>query len=330
MFNIISFEDFNTNLNEWIYFVELSIGILSMIGSSFIIIAFIFYQTLRNKAFELVFYMTIASFFNNLSYLINYIDADNRIVQDMTLCRAQAFLMIWSEVSQMTWAFLISYSVYDSVVNFDYWSAEDHYSTCIQRIKYLSIGFLWPLVVSTIGLACDYLGPSGKWCWINSITNNPFAIAYGWFIYAILWSSIISGCVITFLVIRFLCRTYSGQKYVIVSRFVTKLITYPLIQIICWLPATLNRLVFELSGSYNLYLQLFALVFVLSQGLAYAFVYGFNPQVRSAVYATFCKKRKEKVSSIIDYRTSNGSFISIESQDRRDERFHERLVDFSL
>jgi hypothetical protein len=330
MFKLISFEDFNTNMNEWIYFVELSIGILSMIGSSFIILAFIFYQKLRNKAFELVFYMTIASFFNNLSYLIYYIEADNKIVEDMTLCRAQAFLMIWSEVSQMTWAFLISYSVYDSVVNFDYMSADDHYSTCIQRIKYLTIGFVWPLVVSIIGLACDYLGPSGKWCWINSITNNPFAIAYGWFIYVCLWSSIISGCVITFLVIRFLSRAYSGQKYVIVSRFVTKLITYPLIQIVCWLPATLNRLVFDFSGCYNLYLQLLALLFVSSQGLAYAIAYGFNPQVRSALYGTFCKNRKENVSSAIDYRTSNGSFISIESHDRRDERFQGRLVDFSL
>ena len=236
--------------------------------------------------------------------------------------------MIWSEVSQMTWAFLISYSVYESVVNFN--EADDDYSTCIQRIRDLTIGFVWPMVLSIVGLACDFLGPSGKWCWINSVTNDPFAIAYGWLIYIILWSSIISGCVITILVVRFLNRTFAGEKYIIVARFVKKLITYPMIQIICWIPATINRLIFNLSGSYNLYLELFALVFLTSQGLAYAIVYGFNPQVRNALYSTFCRRRREHINSAIDYRTSNESFISIESNDRRDERFQDRLVDFSL
>jgi hypothetical protein len=323
-------EELDTNMNVWIYFIELAIGIFSMIGCFFVIIAYIFYPKIRNRAFELVFYLMISSFFNNLSYVINYIEEDNIIIENMTLCRAQAFIMIWSEVSQITWALLIVHSVYEKVVNFDE-SAESSCSTCLQRIKYILIGFIYPLILAIVGLLCDYLGPSGKWCWINTTANDYLGMTYGYAIYIIIWLSIFVELIITCLIIRFLNKTYSGEKRVIVTKFIHKLITYPIIQMVCVTPATINRITFIAFG-YNLYFELFALIFLTLQGCAYAITYGFNPQVRNALYATFCRPgRGTATTSIHEYRTTSNtdSFISNDSSERN-ERSEGRFIDFSL
>jgi len=329
MLEIFLSEDLNTNKNIWIYYVELVIGIISMIGCLFVIMAYICYSSIRNRVFELIFYLMISSFFNNLSYIMNYIEEENMIITNMSLCRTQAFIMIWSEISQQTWALLIVHSVYDKVVNFDD-AAESNRSTCMQRIRYIIFGFIYPLSLAIIGLVCNFLGPSGKWCWINTVTDDKFGYAYGFIIYIIIWSSIFAELIFTCLIIRFLNKTYAGERLVIVSRFMNKLITYPIIHIVCFIPATINRIISLIFGNIPVF-QLLALIFLTLQGLAYAITYGFNPQVRNALYTTFCRvRRTNTTTSIHDYRTSNtDSFISNDSSERND-RIEARFIDFSL
>jgi hypothetical protein len=326
---ILSPDDLIINRNIWIYYVELVTGIISMIGCLFVIMAYTCYSSIRNRVFELIFYLMISSFFNNLSYIMYYIEEDNLIIANMTLCRAQAFIMIWSEISQQTWALLIVHSVYDKVVNFDD-AAESNRSTCMQRLRYIIFGFIYPLSYAIIGLVCDFLGPSGKWCWINTVTNDKFGNAYGFIIYIIIWISIFAELIFTCSIIRFLNKTYAGERLAIVSRFMNKLITYPIINIVCFIPATINRIIFLIFGYIPVF-QLFALIFLTLQGFAYAITYGFNPQVRNALYTTFFRARSTNTStSIHDFRTSNtDSFISNDSSERN-ERIEARFIDFSL
>jgi len=304
---------------KWFYYVEASIGSVSVLGSFFIIFVFIFYKKIRSFPFELVLYLTIASMLNTISYLIYYREQENMIDSNMLFCKTQSFIMIWFELSQMIWVNIITYSAYENLVEVD-----EEYLTSAKRIKYLFIGYILPLVYPIVGLSSNWLGRSGRWCWITQSESFTSTWFYTWTVYSTIWLLILLNIFFTVLIIKYLNKisAISRVEKEKISKFIFKLIQYPAIQIICILPATINRLVYEFYGEYNSYVEFVCLIFISIQGICYAICYGYNPQVRTALIQSFtkcCKKNSLDESSDSDAEISKDlfkhSFLSTVSND---------------
>lgn len=93
----------------------------------------------------------------------------------------------------------------------------------------------------------------------------------------------------------------SSSDAEIVNKFTTKLKWYPIVQIICLLPGTINR-IYNFSTQHEVFvLTLIQALFDFSSGFFFAIVYGLNPTIRNAICSCFrvCFCRKKKRTSRI-------------------------------
>jgi len=111
-----------------------------------------------------------------------------------------------------------------------------------------------------------------------------------------------------------------------VDRVTYKLKWYPIIQIICFVPATINRVNDYLTGNESFILTLIQTIFDYSSGFLFAIAYGLNHTIIDYLsdclsICCCCIKKKEKDKSIkeTDYNdksmeNQNLSFISIDQK----------------
>jgi hypothetical protein len=296
---------------HWVYYVEMSFASLSITGCVFIILIFIIYKRLRSFPFELIVYLVFATMMNTLSYIMNYIPQYS-IIMNMHLCRSQAFIMIWFEISQFIWSVLIGFYVYRNVVHIN---GEENTSMG-ERICYLLIGFGFPLIFSFIGLFSNLLGPAGKWCWIVSQEDLLWPKIFGAGVYVLIWILIILNLFFTLASAKFLRKIASNERErALVSYHVWKLMKYPIIQFFCLIPATINRLIFYITNKYIFVFQTISLISLSLQGLIYAVSYGLNPQVKRAILDSLAKRCP--CCKILQPRQSySSSFTSSEPNER--------------
>jgi hypothetical protein len=293
--------------NKLIYFVCISLGIISMACSLVIIIILICYKRLRNDAMELVFYMTIASLFNNLSYILKYVGDEEEADGQTLRCQTQAFLMVWTELSQMLWAILMSCTVYQKVVVFEISDSNDNL-TNQQRFLYISFAYFVPLIISFFFYSFDIYGLSGGWCGIKEKDYGPMCLLI---LYFIVWICILIVWLYTFLLIRFLCHTYLGANRGIVSRFIYKLLC-------CWIPGTIYRMYFYFKDDYCFWMRLTALFGFSSQGLVYGLIYGCNPHLRKELKEIFCFGGRTSSNLVEEYGISSEN-ITLNESDRKQQ-----------
>ena len=102
-----------------------------------------------------------------------------------------------------------------------------------------------------------------------------------------------------------------------VRKLINKLKLYPIVQVISFLPATVNRIYNIVSDKENFYLLMVQGIFDAITGLMFAFVFGFNNQVRKSLWDCIkricCKKGGEnsQVNQINNSfpRTSNMTYL---------------------
>jgi len=271
---------------DWTKLVEYTVGSLSICGCVFILLVFLCYRKLRNFSFELVAYLTFSSMLNTISYLINYIDVEDRSKEiNETACKIQAFLMVLFENSQYIWAMLIAYYIYKSVVYFDENQNKSHTNT---RIEFLLVGYIVPLIMALVGLWRGVYGVSGKWCWFDTVSNNLESDIFSFVFYFIIWLLIFLNFAFNYRVISYLNReSHSEIERERLNRYHKKLMIYPIIQIVCIFPGTINRFL-EIFLNKSIYaLQMGQIIFLLLQGFLYAIVYGYTNQVKIALRRSF-------------------------------------------
>jgi hypothetical protein len=266
----------------------------------------------------------LSSTINSFSYIFYYFDENTPLI-DGSKCRIQAFVMIWFEHSQLIWAMLIGFSIYESIVI----SKDDNEVTGIKRIGYLLFGFGLSLIFSLLSYFLDLLGPIGNWCWIGEFSNKPvnniksteipdsnnidnltreLELSTG--------VRVATGLLILFSIIVILLNWFfiystikslntefrnSPEEKKIVSGYINKISLFPLIQTICMLPSYLNKFFILFQLEYK-WLTITQTLFVSSQGLFYALIYGCNTKVKSAIRETihrrlFCKQ-DERTKSV--------------------------------
>lgn len=150
-------------------------------------------------------------------------------------------------------------------------------------------------------------GPAGLFCWIVVNSDSKQAriaiIAY----YAITWFIIVLNIFFVVRVIILLKRELRGEDHLI-RKYTNKLTMYPLVQIICFLPTTANRIYILATNKELFFLWYLNAIFDALTGLMFTLVFGFNSSVRNVLIdciRKICCKKKNKVQCDLVNKTSD-------------------------
>ncbi len=154
-------------------------------------------------------------------------------------------------------------------------------------------------------------GPSGMFCWIATemMLNSPGVKTLTIVYYSITWMTILLNCIFVIKVILLLREELKNEQELI-DKYTSKLRWYPIIQIISYIPATVNRIYGLSTGRENFWLMLFQNTFDSLTGVMFALVYGLNASVKNTVRDSLrglCgrKVKQRKESTISDDRNEN-------------------------
>jgi len=141
----------------------------------------------------------------------------------------------------------------------------------------------------------------------NTIPNILFI-----FYYSFAWVMIIINCFFFFKVITKVRREVNHASDLdLVQKVTSKLKWYPIIQIICLIPGTINRTYDMLTDEQSFELTLIQAIFDYLSGFLFAIVYGLNPSLKNAIYKCirFCCCKKTRTSFLSeDLNVSKDSF----------------------
>ena len=129
-------------------------------------------------------------------------------------------------------------------------------------------------------------GPAGAWCWldIDSEDVNKIKIIrkLELIYYSFMWLMIIINSYFIVNVIFGLRKLETEENKDIIQRSVSRLKWYPIVLVICLIPASINRLLNYYNYDYLALVYLHTM-FDSLQGFLFSLVYGFNPEIRKAV-----------------------------------------------
>lgn len=141
-------------------------------------------------------------------------------------------------------------------------------------------------------LLTDSYGSNGVFCWVANVPNVPRLKNFTIFYYSLTWLIILLNC---YFVVKLICMLkieLQGEKE-LVQKYTSKLRLYPVVQIVSFVPATVNR-IYGLANPYSpddFTLTLIQLIFDSLTGLMFSIVYGFNASVKNALADCFCCKK---------------------------------------
>ena len=252
-----------------IFIIELLLGSMSILSSFFNMAMFILIKSVRTEATELIFYLSIACILTNISYIMNF--TENPLDSSTAICQAQGFLMIWFDMSQAIWATLISYSVYNNIIN------DDTNHNAYKRIRYILIGFLLPFLLSLTALLLKLLGYAKYWCWIDLTADKNIRNIIYISMYSLFWCSSFLSFYYIQKVINFLEKNYTNkQEKEIIYKYIKRIRLFPIIQLTCLIPWTISPIL-ELFGMKNKFFEYLSVTVYSLEGLLYSIVFGFNP-----------------------------------------------------
>jgi len=109
-------------------------------------------------------------------------DSGSEYVVNVTLSKAQGSLLIFSELSQLANASIISIYISTNIFNF-----QSNEISLKERLLKILFGFVFPLLLVTMGFFSDIYCFYGFWCLINREFSNSFGFAF----YFIFWLTMI-------------------------------------------------------------------------------------------------------------------------------------------
>ena len=297
-----------------IQMINTILSCISIFASFFVFLIYGFIKEIRTFALELVIWLCIANSMSNISFFINW----NYEGDDNSLCKAQGFIQLTFDNSAMIWGSIIGYTAYRTVINYD----EVQSIKNKLRIYYLIIGYVLPLIPSFIVLYFKGFGKSGAWCWLKIEDKSENKIIFVIISYGCMWIFIILNL---YFIIKVILTLKSNQKSeeekILVDKIIKKLRLYPIIMIICIVPATINRL-YNLSNNQEIAILFYIQTFFDSlQGLLFAIIFGIDSSIKEVI-KQFCSTLFKNKSSTYTTEKSNESesrnynnfesFISIE------------------
>ena len=251
------------------------VAALSTLGCSFIMFSYAKFSQLRNFAFEQVVNMAVADFGIGLtSFMGSPLDGS-------ISCTLQGLLQQFFELASVLWTTVIAGTLFMAIIR----------QTDVEqyRARIYCYGWLVPGLLALLPLSTNSYGDAGAWCWIHSKT---WAETTAWrftIFYVPLWIAIAFNGYVYWLTTKTLRRLLDVSSSVEgddapqrLEALIDRLKYYPLILIICWTLATINRIDNSIHKRQLYALALSSRLFTTLGGLLNSLAYGVNGQVRTA------------------------------------------------
>jgi len=249
---------------------DISIGasVFSFVGCIFIIACYTKFRDLRSFAFELVLCLSISDLIS--SFVKLWGDAGNH---GKVLCWLQAFLMAFGELASVLWAAALAFVLHMAFLRGD--PAFGPSSIVQYRKKFHGAVWGTTLGLSLLPSFTGSYGDIGEWCWILSTRSIDTAWRFMQF-YIIMWVAV-GYCIFVYFSVRKKMKESAG------SELATRIMYYPLVLAIIWLPGSIGVFWKMVGGSNHLSNKILVAFCSGIFGFANAVVYGLTPVVRTRV-----------------------------------------------
>lgn len=255
---------------------------------------------------NLIFYLAISDFFLSIASFVKSSGFDSGIIS--STCVFQGIMINFTELNSICWTSIIALSVYLSTKKNAIQLIEKFY------IFYFLFAYGFPLLLTILPLFSNSYGPAGAWCWMNT-KNHENVSAWIWslIIYIFIWGNIIFNIIAIIKSLRyFKIRTFeveekNNEEADFLKNFCIVLKFFPIILVICWLPATINRIYLFASHKENTGLYATQAFFSNLTGFLNCTVYSYYYKTLIKLFC--CKKKQEpshelEMSNIADIEYS--------------------------
>ncbi|CAD8090317.1 unnamed protein product [Paramecium primaurelia] len=201
----------------------------------------------------------------------------------------QCILIIINNVQSQNiqrWTAIIAFILYQSCIKN---KNEQSFNIC----GYLFIGFCIPFSISIYPFFTHDYGFAGISCWIKEDIKHPVRstiVRYINFYIPLILIILYNSSVYIFII----CKLYGISQQQ--TKFIYKMISYPLILIICWIFTAFNKTYEEIQDQQQIWLLYLSKALSGLMGFFNYLGYGFTPQVRDQCARYCCKRNSKSVS----------------------------------
>jgi len=120
--------------------------------------------------------------------------------------------------------------------------------------------------------------------------KKELARIFVWIYYSLNWLFIFINAFYIYKILNLLqYPNYNEREKLIIDKYASKLKTYPIVLLICYIPATINRIYTLITGDENFYLYFLHQFFGSLQGFFFAISFGLNSQIQMVIVKIFRK-----------------------------------------
>jgi len=269
---------------KYLYIVTAGTSAVSLLGCLFIICAYLYFKEIRNLPFKLVFYLSINDAIHSLVFMIPYGHDGSPI------CYIQAVGVTSTSLAEALLTVEIALVLYVAVVK----------EKPVEKLEkwFTRFALTASVVAGALPFTTNSYGDSGGWCWIPDETRNiPWVVIT---FYGPLWVIIAFNIYAYFSVIQKIkaqLNMFSGKEESS-RQLVKKLKFYPIILVVCFLVATIDRIYnFIHFGEPNYILTIIAGFFICLTGILNAIVYGLTYAVQQQLRRACLRRRYSSLNS---------------------------------
>ena len=288
-----------TSQREIIYYCDLAVAVLSLIGGLFIIILFLTCKSLQTYPFKLISILALFDLFNAIGFMLPTYDAHSSQI----ICKAQGIIVNFFTLASILWSAVIAFSLYLITLK-----------SMLYVEKYLMLYVIIVLSLcagdSLVPYMLDSYGTVAGWCWITQrkIGDQFFFERYLLF-FGPLWVVVICNILLYVIIANRLRKTHKESKNLCNRISLSnKLKYYPLILIICYLPYTVKGAMDVgndiLSEDMEYYFTIIAGIARGINGILNAIAYGLTKKVKNKLAHLLSKKKTGRHSLHVEIRAT--------------------------
>jgi len=230
---------------------------LSLLGELFMIISFLAVPTIRRFSMKLVLSLTVTDLAYSIANVLTYFNHNESI------CIIEGIIRTWAVGNGVGWTLGIMIVSYQQVMSPDP-NIDSKYKKYCVTISTIAV---IPTILGVIGQYTNqvlYFAPAMQFCSLVPINYAFYLIQVPKVI------CIIITFVLTIKIIREMRRRFENKN---IAEYKT-LLLYPLLLVVCWIPGTIDRLIFNINGGAVYYSLVCHILSTRIQGFLDALVYG--------------------------------------------------------
>ncbi len=134
-------EHFYGDLYQPLKYISFCCSALSILSSTLIIFSYVKFTHLRSIAFKFIVYMSIADLISSIARFLSLVSFYSEF--DPRLCKMQAFVINWFQLSSLCWTVVISWSAWCSVIR--------NYNVLnVKEVYFLAFGYIPGAIIAIV------------------------------------------------------------------------------------------------------------------------------------------------------------------------------------